>query len=272
MKKTIIFIFSILMMTSVFGKTEAIKDYEIRSYDPVAMGMKDLYFEIHIDGLTEAFKKNNSMIELKGEIYYKVFWLYPGKVEVDIEGLPKGFHVQRTGLLSLVNDKLTEIIPTKLSKTLRSYELSQSKKGKYTIVKAKDRTRLSAVTEMELVFDSESRLKSVSARSPMGSQRVNHIYKAMPWSKNKWVKNKSIANSVTGIQTTKVEKNYYYKSVKGIGLIEKIEVNTTQTLNQNTKDGKEQKRSSSDKVYVKGHRVNEGVAQSYFRNNTADGN
>lgn len=272
MKKTAFILISILTIFNLFGKTEAIKDYEIRSYDPVAMGMKDLYFELHIDGLTDAFKKSNSMIKLKGEIYYKVFWLYPGKVVVDVEGLPKGFHVQRTGLLALVNDKLTEIIPNKLSKTLRSYKLTESRKGKSTVVKAKDRTRLSAVTEMELVFDGESRLKSVSARSPMGSQKVNHVYKTMPWSKNKWVRNKSVANSVTGIQTTKVEKDYYYKSIKGIGLIERIEVNTTQTLNQNTKDGKEQKRSSNDKIIVKGHRVNEGVAQSYFRNNTVDAN
>ncbi|MDC1173828.1 hypothetical protein OAT67_00400 [Bacteriovoracaceae bacterium] len=258
-----------LQTLNVFAS--AVKDFEIRQYNPVNMGLKDLYYDVRIEGLTKEFKKSNSLIKIEKEIYFKVFWLYPGKIEIEVEGLPKGFLAQKNQLISLVTPKVAEVIPTSLSKTLRKYELAEKKKGKNTIVIAKDRTRSSAVTEMELTFDEKSRLTKVFYRSPMGSQRVQNNYVTKAWSKNKWVKDMVVARSVTGVQSTKVETKYDYESIKGFGLLNKIVINTEQVINQNSKNGKELKNSIENIVQFSNHKVNENIAQGYFRRNVSGG-
>jgi len=261
----LLIIFLYLISINISSQEDQVEYFDLRSYDPVKNGLKDLYCEVRIKGLTEQLKKEFLSIKFGEEVYYKMYWLYPGKLDFEIEGIPRGFLELKTNLKNLVVNRVDYIIPQSLGKRLRSYQKkSQKTKGGY-LVEANDPTNTKAVNKIELRIDDEGRMKSYKSYSPLGFQESKFTYGKKSWSKNKWVLEKVIAKAIQGPQVTEVTTEITYKNQVGLGLPIEIEVGTKQFIVAPGKDERKLQREGETEITIGNFKVNSAEAQGYFR-------
>ena len=263
--KVYFLIISIFLSNAIFG-SEVIENFDLRSYDPVSNGLKDLTCEIRLKGLTERLKKELVTLKIPDEVYYKLYWLYPGKLDIIVEGLPRGFTELKTNLKNLVVNRVDFLIPQKLGKRLRSYKLTTKSVRGGTLVKGEDPTNTKAVNKIEIMFDGDEKLKSYKSYSPLGFQDSSFEYGKKSWSKNKWVLEKSFAKTIQGPQVTEIVTEIDYGNQVGFGFPEEIEIETTQYVVAPGKKEKKQERKGTTELTFSKFKVNSGEAQKYFRN------
>lgn len=263
--KYFLLIISIAFCLSSYG-VEVVESFDLRTYDPIQNGLKDLYCEVRLKGLTERLKKELVSLNIKGEVYYKLYWLYPGKVDIVVEGLPKGFQELRNNLKNLIVNRIDYLVPHKLGKKLRSYELRSKKISSGVMVEGTDPTNNQAVNKLEISFDREGRLKSYKSYSPLGFQQSNFGYIKKSWSKNKWVLNNSKAKTIQGPQVTEIETGIDHENVVGFGFPGKIKITTTQYIVAPGKEEKKQERTGTSELSFSKYEINSGKATKHFRN------
>lgn len=245
---------------------EIIENFDLRSYDPVRNGLKDFTCEIRLEGLTERLKSELVSLKLKNEVYYKLYWLYPGKVDIVVQGLPNGFKELRNNLKNLVVNRVDYLVPQKLGTRLRSYKLTTQKIRSGVLIKGEDPTNTKAVNRIELIFDGDDRLKSYKSYSPLGFQESKFEYGKKSWSKNKWVLEGSEAKTIQGPQVTEINTKVKYGNKVGIGFPESIKINTTQYVVAPGKKERKQERTGTTELMFSNYKINSGEAQKYFRN------
>lgn len=255
-----------MFLSNAILGSEVIENFDLRSYDPVRNGLKDLTCEIRLKGLTERLRKELVSLKIPGEVYYKLYWLYPGKLDIVIEGLPKGFNELKNNLKNLVVNRVDYLIPQKLGKRLRSYKMTTKSVKNGLLVKGEDPTNTKAVNRIELMFDGDERLLSYKSYSPLGFQQSTFEYGKKSWSKNKWVLEKSFAKTIQGPQVTEIETEIDYGNQVGFGFPESIEIETTQYVVAPGEKEKKQERKGETVLTLSKYKINSGEAQKYFRN------
>lgn len=198
-----------------------IDEFDLRRYAYGNYGLKDLVFEVRSPQILEQLSKNESLGKLV-DVYYKVYWVYPGKFNVRVEGLPKGNDVITLETREIIKPLLDSIFPDKLSNVLRSYKIKNVSSKKDKKVLATDESGTRGVTEIELVFDSQGRLTNTSTRGLNG--RVNSKYKfsVKSWSNNKWVLDRIVTTLGSDNQGITSDNEIKYSTQAGFGLPEKI--------------------------------------------------
>lgn len=263
--KYFLLIISMVFSIQNFG-VEVVEGFDLRTYDPVQNGLKDLYCEVRLKGLTERLKKELVSLNIKDEVYYKLYWLYPGKIDLIVEGLPKGFQELRTNLKNLIINRIDYLIPQKLGKRLRSYTLTTKKVSTGTMVQGEDPSNNKAVNKLEVVFDNEGKLHSYKSYSPLGFQQSTFSYSKKSWSKNKWVLNNVKAKTIQGPQVTEIETTIKHENIVGFGFPGEIVVATNQYVVAPGKEEKKQERSGSTELSFSKYEINSGKATKHFRN------
>lgn len=241
-----------------------IENFDIRYYDPSNYGLRDLVFEIRMTNLVETMKQRLQIKDLV-DVYFKIYWMYPGKYKVDVEGLPAGFKEIKAELKSMVKNRLDFVIPQKLSPKVRSYDLKSKKSKRGTTIVGVDKTHTRAVNEIRLSFDGGGKLTGFKTMSPMGVNTSEMKMSAKSWSHNKWVVDRLTVKSIQGIQMTEINHDVKYKNVDGFGFPEKVEVSTTRKLvkPQPVKNKREQLKLKTEVQFSK-YEVNTGKAQRYI--------
>ncbi len=263
MKKIFLIISMILPLLG--WSSEIVESFDLRSYNPIKNGLKEFTCEIRVEGLTDRLKKELVSLNIKNEVYYKLYWLYPGKMDLVVEGLPKGFLELKANLKSLVVNRIDYLVPQELGKRLRSYELEIKKLKVGTMVKGLDPTNNRAVNKIELFFDDDQRLSSYKSFSPLGFQESKFKYKKKSWSKNKLVLEESSAKTIQGPQVTEIDTEINYENQVGFGFPEEIQIKTTQYVVAPGKEEKKQERKGKTKITFSNYKINSGTAQEYFR-------
>ncbi len=258
----------IISVTFCFAahSVELIESFDLRTYDPLKNGLKDFSCEIRLKGLTERLKKELVSLDIKDEVYYKLFWIYPGKLDLVVEGLPRGFQELRNNLKNLIVNRVDYLVPQKLGKRIRGYELTPQKTSSGTLVKAKDPANSKAVNKIELMFDKEGKLSTYKSYSPLGFQQSVFSYTKKSWSKNKWVLNEVKAKTIQGPQVTEIETEIDHENYVGYGFPEKILISTTQYVVAPGKDEKKQERTGQTELSFSNYKINAGEATKHFRN------
>lgn len=263
--KRIFLIISILLPLCTWS-SEVVESFDLRSYGPIKNGLKDLTCEIRVEGLTKKLKEELVSLNIKEEIFYKLYWLYPGKLDIVVEGLPKGFLELKANLKNLVINRVDYLIPQDLAKRLRSYQLEVKKLKNSTVVKGIDPTNNKAINKIELIFDGDETLKTYKSYSPLGYQESNFTYTKKSWSKNKLVLEATEAKSIQGPQVTEIDTEIKYENQVGFGFPEEISIKTTQYVVAPGKEEKKQERKGKTKISFSNYKINSGIAQEYFRN------
>jgi hypothetical protein len=210
-------------------KIDELEQYELRSYSPVNYGLKDLVFEVRISNLVDLLKNQMAMTNII-DVYYRVFWIFPGQYRIEVEGLPRGFEELKAELRQLLMERLEFVVPQSLASQLRSYKLSYKARGNPVIVQGRDDTNTRAVNLIELEFEPNGKLRAFEAFSPGSRSQTSIDSSVKPWSHNKWVVDRLITTQIVGTQKTIVETKVSYTTVAGIGLPEKVDVETTHTV------------------------------------------
>lgn len=266
MKLTVIIILLVLSI-NIFSSS-LFETYDVRSYSPIKLGVRDLTFTIKVDGLVESIKKRIPTLEVK-EIYYKVYWVVSekpkdNKIQIDIYGLGKGFSQLKEELRALVVNRLDFVIPQNLSNQFANYKLEQDAKT----VRAIDKSNIATVPKVEIHFDNDGKIDRMETRSPLGFQKSKLEMDVMPWSKNKWVLKTYENNNILGPQITNMITKIEYEIVNGVGLPSTVNINQTQKIPQG--GNKEYNEFKSElNIRFSDYKVNTGGALEYFRKHEA---
>lgn len=247
-------------------KIEVIEQYEIRSYDPQKSGLTDLVFEARIDNLTEILNKAQTFGKLI-DVYFKIYWLSPSQYKIEIMGLPKGFAEVRSDLSDLIKGKLEFIIPEKFSEKFKAYTLKAEPIADGKLIKAIDDTYTMAVPEVDLVFDTAGKLKTVQTKSTYSPVKTEFFQSAKAWSQGKLVMDKIVTTSKQGLTAMTTTNTIEYTTVNGMGFPAKVVVkNVADTTIPATKKEKEKKVKNESGTIVKfsKYEVNTGKALRFM--------
>ncbi|MBT7608508.1 MAG: hypothetical protein HN576_02050 [Bacteriovoracaceae bacterium] len=261
-----ILLFTILNIRNVNAtNTPAeVENFDIRYYHPVNYGLKDLVFEVRVKNLLEKLNKRLSLGAL-ADVYFKVYWMMPGKYKLEVNGLPKGFKEIKAELKSMIKNRLDFVIPLKLAPKIRSYSLTSSKLKSGTRIVGMDRTHTRAVNEIQLKFNRKGMLEGFKTLSPMGVNNSKFKMSAKGWSHNKWVVDTLTVDSIQGIQKTSMRHKINYVPIDGFGFPVKVVISTSQEI-LHTKSSKasKSKRELNTEILFSKYEVNTGKAQRYI--------
>jgi hypothetical protein len=181
-----VFLGIFLLQTNSFAKVEELEQFEIRSYTPQLNGVKDLVFEVRVDGLKDIIEKSLAIGKL-ADLYFKVYWTNPNEFRIEVEGLPKGFKEVKDDLRQLIKGKLDFVIPEKVSERLKQYTLKVEPITDGKLLKAIDETYTLAVPEIDLTFDKSGRLKLLETKMSANAVKTEFFHSPKSWSNNKLV-------------------------------------------------------------------------------------
>jgi hypothetical protein len=260
--------FSEVKDSSVLGENEVVEKFDAIFYKPQLFGLRDMVCEVRIVGLTEKVKNRIGKKKMN-DLYFRLYWTFPGRTMVEVIGLPSGFKELKNELSAVILGKIDLIFPKSLTDQFRSYKLSGSKSGNKYIVKGVDSTNMKDVSEAYLTFDNVGRLTKMRLLSPTGVRISSFNMERKGWSQNKYVINDMDIKINLGIQTTKIKQTLQYKKVASFGLPIRIVQNVTQRMHRpgNLK-AKENITSGKSIMVFSNHVVNEGVAMRYIQRMT----
>tara|TARA_R110000868_G_scaffold97619_9_gene268617 strand:+ start:7539 stop:8369 length:831 start_codon:yes stop_codon:yes gene_type:complete len=242
--------------------TDMIKRFDQNQYSPIKYGLKEVVFEARVSGLEESIKNRYALTKLN-DLHFSVYWLSPGRVEIEVIGLPPGFDTLKQELKRIIYERLEYVVPQDLSGRLRGYNFESSRmKNSDVLLKGKDETHSKAISQINLVFAQDSSLKSMKTFSPSGSQTAVFKSEVKPWSHSKRVVTQVSVEGVTGIQKTIVETAISYVAKDGFGVPQSIKTNTKVEAMTN-KDGAQHSTISSE-ILLSDYKINTGTAQKYF--------
>lgn len=247
---------------SLFANVELIQQFDQRQYSPVKYGLKDLTFEVRIEKLDEELKQRFALDKVN-DPHFKVYWVYPGRTEIEVNGLPPGFEALKNELKKLVIERIEYVVPQDMSGRLRGYEFETSRgPAGETLLKGTDRTHGNVISQIHLTFAGDAQLRTMKTFSPSGAQTAKFESGTKSWSHNKRVVEKVLLEGVTGIQKTSVITTIDYISKDGFGFPSKISTETTIEAMTNQK-GESQESMTSNVIFAN-HNVNSGEAKKYF--------
>lgn len=214
----------ILMSVSALAYNLQIKNYEIRYYNPMKYGLKDLVYQVRILGLVDSLNREKIFGKLT-DVYFMVYWIEKDQYKIEVFGLPKGFEERKKGLINeLIKNKLDFVIPRGLSKKLMGYRFRTiNAKGGY-VVEGFDKSKLKAINRVQLRFDKEGRLRFLRTFSPLGVQISTFEMSAKPWSKNKWLIDEMKVETIQGGNKNIYDHQIFYKKIGSYGFPTQIKI------------------------------------------------
>ncbi|PIP88856.1 MAG: hypothetical protein COW01_15230 [Bdellovibrionales bacterium CG12_big_fil_rev_8_21_14_0_65_38_15] len=251
-----------LALLQVSLASDILNQFDQDQYSPSKYGLKDLVFEIRIDGIEKDLKERFALNKLD-DPRYKVYWLYPGRIEIDVLGLPPGFLSLKQELKKLVFERIEYVVPQDLSSRLRGYRFDDKKlKNNLTQLTGKDETNTKPISQIELVLAPGGIIKYLKTYSPSGSQLAKFSISKKSWSHNKNVVDKVEVVGVTGIQKNTTETEISYISKDGFGF--PGEIRTLSTIEAMTNTNNSTKSESKARLVLSNYEVNTGISQKYF--------
>ncbi len=216
----------ILSLSAVYATTapvDVIRAFDLKQYHPENYGLKDLVFEARIKGLDKVLSDSKYLGKVH-KVYFKVYWVFPGRSKIEIHGLASGFKKLRTELKTIIASRLWMVIPQKLMGQFRSFQLDQKVNSNGIVITGEDPTNLKQVNKIRLQFDNDNRLLEYKSFSPFGIQTTYLQMSDKSWSHNKLVTEKvKVVNQIGARQNVSETKLEYV--VQGrVGLPQKLKI------------------------------------------------
>lgn len=247
---------------SLFANVELIQQFDQRQYSPVKYGLKDLTFEVRIENLDKELKQRFALDKVN-DPHFKVYWIFPGRTEIEVNGLPPGFDALKNELKKLVVERIEYVVPQDMSGRLRGYDFETSRgPAGETLLKGTDKTHGNAISQIHLTFAGDAQLRSMKTFSPSGAQTAKFETTTKSWSHSKRVVEKVLVEGVSGVQKTRVTTTINYIAKDGFGFPAKISTETTVEAMTN-QEGKNKDSMVAD-ITFSDYLVNSGNAQKHF--------
>jgi len=210
----------------VFADIQKIEYFDSQYYHPEEFGLRDLVFKIKISGLEEELTREKIFGKVEN-LYFQVFWMYPGKYKIEVNGIPKGFDDRVEMLRQMVKTRMDFVIPQKLAPQMRGYTFTSKVEQNQKIYNGEDKTGKNPQRELQLIFDNKGRLLSVKSMGTMGVNISKLQMNKKKWSKGQWVLDE-LLSEVTNMNnvTTTINHKFNYLEENGFGLPETIIIST----------------------------------------------
>jgi len=247
-----VLIINLCFAAIAFGAIEKVSDFDTSLYYPQDGSLKDLYVEAKIEGLEELLKTRLSNPNIKN-VYFKIYWMFPGKSSIEIEGL-KGFEEMKSELKMVIAEKLDYLIPEKFGQKFRSYQMT--KKG--DVISLEDQSGEKLIQSVQIKLKDNNIIKSVSVKGAGIANEIDYESSMKRWATNKYSFDKvSITTKQMGATSIRTDE-IKYTPVQGYGF--PIEIMTTAKIIPE----KGSERESTARITFSSHKVNEGLALKYF--------
>jgi len=222
--KIFIIIFSV---KASFAQINTIKHAEIKKYKPANHGLKDLVFNVKAPGLAENLNSKEFLGKIEN-VYFTIYWASPGKFQVDIIGLPRGYHELKFALKKNMIPLLKIIFPDDQANLLRSYSLTSEKITGGEKIYAVDKSGMNPINSKELTFSRDGYLKSIKSygRQSMEVPNIEFKMSKQSWSHNKWVLLKTTSLISQGARITSLQTEIDYQVLAGFGLPKEVKKTT----------------------------------------------
>lgn len=267
MVKLVILIMLAVGQVSAFANVELLQQFDQRQYSPVKYGLKDLTFEVRVENLDKELKQRFALDKIN-DPHFKVYWISPGRTEIEVHGLPPGFAALKNELKKLVVERIEYVVPQDMSGRLRGYEFETSRgPAGETLLKGIDKTHGKSINQIHLTFANDAQLRTMKTFSPSGAQTARFETTTKPWSHSKRVVDTVAVEGVTGIQKTRVTTSIDYLAKDGFGFPSKISTETTVEAMTNQEGSN--KDSMVANISFTDYVVNSGKAQKYFMEQNA---
>lgn len=247
------------------SKIDELEQYDLRAYSPINYGLKDLVFEARISNLQKLLEEQYNLKNLI-DVYYKIYWIFPGQYKIEVEGIPEGFVDLKLELRELIKDKLEFVVPMPFAAKIRGYELSYKSKSPKVLIEGVDRGQTREINRIEIEMDNNGKLLSLSGFGPRGMNRSEFDLNIKPWSHNKWVVDTFQTVTPFASGEVRVIHEVSYESQAGIGLPSEIDVKTVQKVEVPIEEGKTEtkKMEMGSKIVFTKYEINTGKAQRYI--------
>lgn len=255
--------FILLISQLVFANpADILKQVDKKRYSPKSLGIKDLYFEVRFPYLLDEL--NQKLIYGKLEdVYFRVYWMYPGRTFIEVVGMPKGFKKVKESLKNLVRAQIPFVIPNSLYREMKQYTLSQQfSKKSGLIITGKDSNYRTNFFEVLVYINRRNQVTKIIGKKPTGTQFVTYRYSKESWAQGLAVPDKIVTRVIEGTQSTESAKTLTYAKVGNFGFPIKIANKTSQKLLQpSAKKSETYNRSFSSEVNLGSYKVNTGIPQ-----------
>ena len=169
-----------------FESSDAFKNHKNRSYYFKNYGVKNLFFEIRVEGMIEEVKKSTS-ISIIDDLYFRVYWIGPSTFKYVVYGLPEGFKQLKESLKNKVKPFIDIVFNDSLHKVLiRGKFVKKDLKSKTYVLKNTERSTF----DVEVSLNSKGILKEIMSKSTGVKKTSNFFYSIKSWSKGKYVLDK----------------------------------------------------------------------------------
>lgn len=238
---------SIVFSLGVFANEglEAIRKADEQRYSPVVRGLQRLTFEARVEGLKERVEQELIMLELS-DLYFVVKW-NKSNTQVEVHGLPSGFHQVKSTLAAVVQEKMEFIIPSTMLSKLDGYTTKQIQRDGVQVIVAEDESMMKAVKKMEISLGKNGALSKLSLSAPGFEVASTYTLK-----KNSATGEKMLLERV---ETDRIYSGIREKSIEAIeygsidGFVLPFSITTKRQI-----DGSE---FQEQKISFSNHRVNE---------------
>ncbi|MDD0854620.1 hypothetical protein HBN50_16020 [Halobacteriovorax sp. GB3] len=242
---------------------ETIDQYDLRTYHPDKFALKDLTFEIRQEGLVESLNEGRALGKLS-DVFVKVYWLTPGELKLEVNGLPNGFYELKNRIRMAVEPYLIYVIPQELQPRIRAYQLSAETVEGNVEVGGVDKTQKLNSSRIKFIFSNDGRLVKSISFSPSLVSTTDFTSTKKTWSRNKWVLESLASETIQGNRLVKVDTHIDYVNESGYGFPKKIEVNSETIAKFKDKKNKLQEKSlGKGKLILNfdNFQVNQGIAK-----------
>jgi hypothetical protein len=246
-----LFLVITLAFSQAMSSTQNIfEDHKLRSYSPTKAGVKDILFDIRMDGLLNNVKKTTSLTSLD-DLYFRVYWTYPGQYLIVVEGLPKGFKMLRNNLKGIIKPFVDIIFSDDFIRQFERVPFVKDVNNKGTFVKRKQATD---VNDIRVKFDNKGVLEAIVTSSPYTKVNTSFMHKLRSWSKGKFVMNKikieELSNGLISQKEIEIERTLQ----SGVGLPKSV------VVEQSLKRKDKVINSSTQKFIFSNYHINTGKA------------
>ena len=220
-------------------------------------GIKDFVVDISSSKLAQQLTNHGTFGNVKN-LSFRVFWtLNPERLDIEILGMPDGFHELKEELKLSVLSMLDSILPPPLEKKFAGYKFTLKGPGLYL---AQDTTGVADIPSYILKFDEQNRLVSVEGQKPVGTLKISPVYEKDSFSDGRWVLKKQITDASEAGQTAKTTKTIGYGQQSGLTVVKSVTITTDQTFSR-----PEQKPVSlAETIEFKNYKIDQGQAMKHF--------
>lgn len=236
--------------------------FDNKVYSLKTKGVKDFVVDLSSSKLTGHINDQKTFGAVK-KLIFRAYWTAnPERLDIEVMGLPEGFHEVKAQLIASILPLMDSVLPMTIQQRFPGYKFTAGPKPKTFI--ATDTTGVAPVPSYVLNFDEQDKLATVIANRAIGTSETKFDYEKKGFTDGKWAFMKSTSTTSESGQTITSERELEYGTSQGIGVVTSVTLTTTQKFEK----GDMKPVTQSDEIAFENYKINTGEGLKHFLSET----